>query len=151
MPTTLKYSFLLSEGYIWNLKNKIFLKTGYQCRTAQPQSGFALHFIEDLTEQEKIDINTIVGDGSTALNPIKFATQNNRFEIKDVENWVKQVETQAGFNTAISYKSSGTYGFDVYDIIVVQPCDPTYQMEYLMQGPDAGKLRGALEDLITLV
>jgi len=151
MSTTLTYSFLLpATGYIWNLKNKIFLKTGYWCRTSQPNSGLRLHFTQDLTPQEEEDVHAIVGDGSTAQSPIEFAMQNNRYIIKDVWDWRSQVENDAGFNVAISYRPSGIYGPDVYDEIVVQPCDLTYQMEYLMQGADSGRLRNALEDLISL-
>jgi hypothetical protein len=148
MPTDLTYPYI-GEGYKWNLLYKIYLKTGYWCdHVGQKPVSSILKFDEDLTPQEKTDVNTIVGDGSTCQDPIKFATANNKFIIKDVYWWRNQIETAVGFNVAVSYQKSGSHPEE--DEIVLQPTDPTYQMEKILTQNQKNQLRSALEDLIRL-
>lgn len=148
MGTKLTYP-PLPDGYRWNLLNKIHMKTSYWPGTSTTTSETKLNFIEDLTAQEITDVDTIVGDGSTCQDPVIFAMINNKYIIKDVWEWRDQVEADAGFQVAITYRSSGLKG-DALDEIVVQPTDPTYQAERIMTNPQKNNLLGALEDLIRL-
>jgi hypothetical protein len=148
MPTNLSYPYI-GEGYKWNLLYKIFLKTGYWCdHVGKPPTSSLLKFDEDLSEQEKTDINNIVGDGSTCQDAIKFATVNNKFIIKDVFWFRDEIEAAVGFNVAVSYQKSGTHPEE--DEIVVQATDPTYQIEKILSQNQKNQLRSALEDLIRL-
>ena len=149
MGTKLEFN-PLPEGYRFNLLNKIYMKTGFWPATSTTSSKTYLNFIEDLTAQQITDVENIIGDGSTCQNPIVFALSNNRYIIKDIWEYRADIEAEVGFNVAITYRSSGTYGSDVYDEIVVQPTDPTYQAQLIMTNPQKNTLLGALEDLIRL-
>jgi hypothetical protein len=147
MPTKLVYP-KLPDGYRWNLQNKINYKIGKWPGTTTNARRTYITFVEDLTPQEEAEVNAIMADPNIACGPIEFATQNNRFIVKDIYDWRNQIVSECGFDVAISYRTTGTFGILVQDEIIVQPSDATHQMQYLMQGPDEGKLRSALENLI---
>lgn len=146
MGTDLTYP-PLPDGYRWNLLNKINYKIGKWPGTSTNANRTILRFIEDLTPQEIADVDAIIGDGSTCQDPIQFATQNNRKIVKDIWEWRDQIEAEAGFNVAISYRSSGLKG-DALDEIVLQGTDPTYQAEKILTNTDKRNLQNALENLI---
>ena len=124
------------------------MKTGYWPATSTTSNTTHINFIEDLTEQEKTDVNNIVGDGSTACDPVAFVSLGNRIIVKDIWNWRSQLESDAGFNIAITYRSSGTYGSNVNDEIVLQATDPTYQGEKLLTGNEPKNFMDAVIGLI---
>ena len=146
MGTKLSYP-PLPDGYRWNLLNKINYKIGKWPGTATTGNATNLHFIEDLTAQEIDDVNAIMADANTAQNSIEFASANNRKIVKDIWEWRDQIETEAGFNVAITYRSSGLKG-DALDEIVLQGTDPTYQAEKILTNTDRRNLQSALENLI---
>jgi len=146
MGTKLTYP-KLPDGYRWNLLNKINYKIGKWPATATTSLGTGLAFIEDLTAQEIADVDAIMADPNTAQNSIEFASANNRKIVKDIWDWRDQIETECGFNVAISYRSSGLKG-DTLDEIVLQGTDPTYQSEKLLTNTDRRNLQSALENLI---
>jgi len=149
MGTKLTYDPLPSGGYTWNLLNKINMKIGKRPGTSTNSRHTYIYFIEDLTPQEIADVDAIIGDGSTAKDPVEFATVNNRYIIKDLWEWRNEIEAELGFNVAITYRSSGTHG-DRIDEIVFQPTDPTYQAEKLLDNTDKRNIVSALEGLIRL-
>lgn len=146
MGTKLTYP-VLPDGYRWNLLNKINYKIGKWPATATTGLGTHINFIEDLTAQEIDDVNTIMAEPNTAQNSIEFVSANNRKIVKDIWEWRDQIETECGFNVAISYRSSGLKG-DALDEIVLQGTDPTYQAEKLLTSTDRRNLQDALENLI---
>ena len=149
MGTKLTYDPLPSGGYTWNLLNKINMKIGKRPGTSTNSRHTYIYFIEDLTAQEIADVDAIIGDGSTAKDSVEFATVNNRYIIKDIWEWRNEIEAELGFNIAITYRSSGTHG-DRIDEIVFQPTDPTYQAEKLLDNTDKRNIVSALEGLIRL-
>lgn len=146
MSTKLTYS-PLPNGYRWNLLNKINYKIGKWPGTATTRTETKLIFVEDLTAQEITDVDAIMADPDTAQNSIEFASANNRKVVKDIWDWRDQIETECGFNVAISYRSSGLKG-EVQDEIVLQGTDPTYQAEKILTNTDRRNLQNALEGLI---
>jgi hypothetical protein len=145
MPTTLTYD-PLPDGYNWNLREKIRLKIGYFPAHSRTTSHSYLNFDEDLTQQQIDDVDAIVGDGTNAQDPIEFATVNNTFILKDVHDWRDQLETDAGFEIAITYRQSGNKG-DRYDEIVLQATDPTYQAQRILTNPQKNALENAVANL----
>ena len=146
MGTTLEYP-PLPQGKRWNVIQKISLKTGYWPGTYTTSQKTVFQFIEDLTPQEQIDVDLIIGDGGTCQDPIVFTSLNNTYILKDVFDWHAELEANTGFNIALSYRSSGTYGPDVYDEIVLQPTDPTYQSVKVLGVQDKKAFIVAIEDL----
>lgn len=135
MPTKLSYP-PLPEGYRWNLLNKINMKIGKWPGTSTTGNATYLNFIEDLTPQEITDVDTIVGDGSTCQDPVVGVIADNHYVLKDIWEWRGELETATGINFALTYRSSGTFGPNVYDEIIVQPVDPTYQTERDLTNPE---------------
>ena len=146
MGTKLSYP-PLPDGYRWNLLNKINYKIGKWPGTATTGNATHLNFIEDLTQDEIDRVNTIMADPNTAQNSIEFAMSGNRLIVKDIWDWRDQIETEAGFNVAITYRSSGLKG-DAFDEIVIQGTDPTYQAEKILTNTDKRNLLAAVEGLI---
>ena len=146
MPTQLVYD-LLPDGCRWNLLNKIYMKTGYWPRTSDTSKTTYINFTETLSQQGIDEVNAIVGDGSTACDPVVFAAVDNKYIVKDIWEWKEQLETDVGFEIIITFRSSGTYGPNVYDEIVLQPSDPTYQVERVLTNPQKNALVNAVADL----
>lgn len=146
MATRLIYP-RIPDGYRWNLLMKIFYRIGKKPGTHSDADITELHWHnDDLSGPEIIAVNEIMAEPNPC-DPIDFQTIGNKFIIKDVYEWKDQVEADCGFPVAVTYRVSGLKG-DEPDEIVVQPTDPTYQNEKLMQGPDEGRLRTALKNLI---
>ena len=146
MGTKLTYP-KLPAGYRWNIRQKIRLKTGYWCRSYTTADATYFMFQEDLTPQEETDIGTIIGDGSTCQDPVKFVSQNNRIIIKCIPEWLPELEAEAGFNIALTYQLSGSKGDNPGhpDEIVLQAVDPTYQMEKILTSPQKKAFVDAVE------
>lgn len=146
MATKLTYPKLPS-GYRWNVRQRIRLKTGYWCGSYTTANNTYFNFTEDLTEQEKTDVNNIIGDGSTCQDSIEFALVNNRIIIKCIPEWLSELEAQAGFNIALTYRLSGSKGTNPGhpDEIVLQAVDPTYQMEKILTNPEKNDFIAAVE------
>jgi hypothetical protein len=145
MGTKLSYP-PLPDGYRWNLLSKINYKIGKWPGTETNTRETKLEFIEDLTPQEIIDVEAIMADPNTAQSPIVFEILNNTFILKDVQEWRAELEAAAGYEIAITYRSSGLQG-TALDEIVLQPTDPTYQAVRILSNPQKNALVGAVEDL----
>jgi len=148
MGTKLIYDPLPTGGYTWNLLNKINMKIGKWPGTSTNSRHTYINFIEDLTAQEISDVDAVIGDGSTAKDPVVFPTADNKFILKDVWEWKDEIEAACGFNVAITYRSGGTHG-DRIDEIILQPVDPTYQTEKIMTVQENKSLKAALDFLVT--
>ena len=146
MGTRLTYP-PLPDGYRWNILQKIYLKIGKWPGSATTSSETIFNFIEDLSAQEITDVDDLIGDGSTCQDPIKFGIINNTYILKDVYEYRDQLEADAGYNIAITYRSSGTISGTVYDEIVLQPTDPTYQAVKILTNPQKNALASAVENL----
>jgi hypothetical protein len=133
MGTKLTYP-RLPAGYGWNVRRKILYKTGYWCGGYSTATNTYFMFQEDLTPQEITDVDTLIGDGSTCQDPVKFVSSGNRIIIKCIPEWLPELEAEAGFNIAITYQLSGSKGTNPGhpDEIVLQAVDPTYQMEKIL-------------------
>jgi hypothetical protein len=126
MATKLTYP-RLPDGKIWNLIARIDYKIGKWLGTWSNRTSTHLISQEDLTPQEETDINTIVGDGSTCQDPIQFALVNNRIIMKCLPDFLPELEVEAGFNIAMTYRLNGEN-----EEMVLQATDPTYQMEKIL-------------------
>jgi hypothetical protein len=144
MSTKLTYP-PLPDGYRWNLLNKINMKIGKWPGTTTTGNATHISFIEDLTPQEIADVNAIMADPNTAQNPVEFTEPDNRYVLKDIEVYREQLETAVGFQVAISYKSSGTFGANVYDEIVLQPVTPDYQEELVLTNPQKNTMANTIK------
>ena len=147
MSTKLSYS-PLPDGYRWNLLNKINYKIGKWPGTATTGTATKLIFVEDLTPQEIADVDAIMADPNTAQGSIEFEFTDNRLIVKDIWEWRDEIETEAGFNVAITYRSSGLKGAGVLDEIVLQGTDPTYQAVKILTNTDKRNFLSAVEGLI---
>ena len=146
MATKLTFP-LLPVGSRWNLMTKIEYKIGKRPSSSTNARETSLTFADDLTPQEIIDVNAIMADPNTAQDPIVFAVQNNTYILQDVWEWRVKVETEAGYEIAITYGSSGNKGPGVLDEIVLQPTDPTYQAVRILNNPQKNALVNAIENL----
>jgi hypothetical protein len=134
-------------GYRWNLKAKIYFKIGKWLGLWDNSQQTHVESSEDLSAQEITDVDTIMASPSSACSPIEFALSGNRIIVKDIWEWRDQIEADAGFNVAITYRSSGNKG-DALDEIVLQATDPTYQAEKILSSPEKNNFVGAVEGLI---
>ena len=146
MSTKLTYP-KLPAGYRWNIRQKIRLLTGYWCGSYTTATNTYFGFTEDLTPQEITDIDTLIGDGSTCQDPVKFVLSGNRIIIKCIPEWLPKLEARAGFNIALTYQLSGDKGDNPGhpDEIVLQAVDPTYQMEKILTQPEKRAFMDAVE------
>jgi hypothetical protein len=146
MATNLIYTDLLPDGfYGWNLRHKIYRKIGYYCHIVQTQRECHLMFDVDLSPDQISDVNAFMADSITACDSVEFATINNRYILKDVWEWLSQLEADCGFNVMLTYRKSGSHPNE--DEIVLQPCDPTYQMEKILTNPEKNALEAAIANL----
>ena len=146
MATKLTYP-ALPPGYRWNLLNKIRMKIGKYPGTSTTGLGTHIIFVEDLDQADIDAVDAIMADPYTAQNSIEFAMSGNRLIVKDVWFWRDQVEADAGFNVAITYRDSGFKGV-LDDEIVLQATDPTYQAEKILTQTNKRNFLAAVEGLI---
>ena len=145
MPTKLPYP-KLPDGYRWNLKNKIYIQTGYWATISETSSQTVIRFAEDLIQTERDKVDALMASPSTACSPIIYGPANSRLIIPDV--WERRValETAFGYNIAISYRQSPSPPDpNALDEIVLQPTDSTYLSHLIMTNP----LRNALESALS--
>ena len=135
MGTKLSYP-PLPDGYRWNLLNKINMKIGKWPGTSTTGIATYINFVEDLTAQEITDVDAIMADPNTAQAPVVGVIPHNHYVLKDIWEWRGELEIATGINFALTYRSSGTFGPDVYDEIIVQPVDATYQTERDLTNPE---------------
>ena len=131
MGTKLTYPPLSNDGKRFNVTQKIFYKIGYITHTYTTSQITVFLFEEDLTPEEIADVDAIMSNPNTAQDPIQFAMSGNRLIVRDILDWKDEIEAAVGFNVAITYRKSGLKG-DVFDELVLQGTDPTYQMEKLL-------------------
>ena len=130
----------------WNLLQRIRYKTGKHCRTSTTGVTY-IYFDEDLSQAEIDIVNQIMSDYETACAPITFAIQNNTYILRDIYEWKDWFEQQIGFNVIITFRSSGQYGGEVLDEIVIQATDPTYQFEKILTNQDKKAITDTLQSM----
>lgn len=134
MATKLSYP-KLPDGYGWNLSNKIRMKIGKKPGISSTANTTYINFDEDLIQAEIDIVDAIMDDPNTAQEPIESTITDNSYIIKDIWDWRQELETTTGINFAIGYKSSGTFGPNVYDLIILVPMDVNYENEIELTNP----------------
>jgi hypothetical protein len=136
MPTKLTYP-KLPDGYGWNLSNKIRMKIGYKNYiSSNANTNTYIHFPDnDLTQDEIDQVDAIMADPNTAQDPIQSTIEENAYHIKDIWDWRSELETTTGINFAIGYYSSGQFGPNVQDMIILVPMDENYENEIELTNP----------------
>ena len=142
MATQLMYD-PLSEGYKWNLKAKIHRLIGYWCTITTTALHTYLRFAEDLT-QEEIEVDDLMAD-ATSMDP-DTGTSGNLYVLKDIWEWRGELESQTGLHFAISYRSSGTFGPDVYDEIVLKPVEADYVTEDVLKANERNTVANVIKN-----
>jgi hypothetical protein len=146
MPTKLTY-LKLPDGYRWNLKNKIYIQTGYWSTISENSSQTFIRFAEDLIQAEIDKVDALMASPSTACSPIIYGPANSRLIIPDIWEHRVDLETAFGYNIAISYRQSASPPDPkALDEIVLQPTDPTYLGHLIMTNPLRNALENALSD-----
>ena len=146
MSTKLEYT-KLPDGYRWNLLNKIHMKIGKWPGTSTTRTKTYLVFVEDLDQADIDAVDAIMASPASACDAIQFTSSGNRLIVKDIWDWRDQIETETGFNIAITYRSSGLKG-NAMDEIVLQGTDPTYQAQKLLTQSNKRNFLTAVEGLI---
>jgi len=135
MSTKLTYP-KLPDGYGWNLSNKIRMKLGYKNGISSNAHKTFIHFPDnDLVQNEIDQVDVFMANPDTAQDPIESTIEDNQYVIKDIWDWRGELETTTDINFAISYKSSGTFGPNVFDLIVLVPMDENYENEIELTNP----------------
>jgi hypothetical protein len=143
MPTELTYP-KLPDGYGWNLSNKIRMRIGYNTTISSTANNTYIRFAEDLVQAEIDQVDAFMVDPDAAQNPIESTIEENSYVIKDIWEWRQELETTTGINFAIGYKSSGTFGSKVYDLIVLVPMDANYENEIALTNPQKNSVQNTI-------
>ena len=146
MSTHLRYAKLNEQKLgFWSIRQKIKFATGYDCKSYQTDSGFNLVFTQDLTEQEIGAVDSIVLDQDAQGPDVSLQIQNNTFIMRDIWVYRNEIAAEAGFDFSIWFRSSGTFGPNVMDEIVIIPTDPTHTMQRLLTNPQKNNLINAIK------
>jgi hypothetical protein len=113
------------EGtYQWNLRSRINMEVGLgeEILTGKHVTGdnkMHLSFNRDLTVEEETKLDSIMTDPN-ANNP-QLSLINNTFVIRDIAEWLPEIETALGYKIQITYRASGVHGTKP-DEIIIRPC-----------------------------
>lgn len=139
------------KGYSYNLNMKIEIALGKKCHHVSiPPDNTILVFDEILTQEEIDIVNSVVGDGSNAYDPIRYSQTGNRIIIKDVEFFAADVTQATGIKLLVTYGPSDPVGNpEIIDQIVIQPVDDNNQ-ERVLTGQELNDLKNAFLNGITI-
>lgn len=131
---------------LWSIKQKIYYATGYKpIKTWQNNTALNFIFAENLTPAEIQKIDNIVNHPNAQGPDVSLQLQNNCYIMRDIWVYRDEIATEAGFDFSIWFRSSGIFGSNVLDEIVIIPTDPTHTMQRILTNPQKNNLVNAIK------
>jgi len=103
-----------------------------------------IDFQTDLTQEQIDKINLIVNDPNAQTADVNLQLVNNTYIMRDIWEWRDQIAAESGIDFSVWFRSSGTFGSNIMDEIVIIPTDPTHTMTRLLTKQQKSALEAAI-------